>query len=527
MPIRQPPAICRMRLASCCRALWLREDVASSTALWGDLLVFRPSLLAGRQVALAAWLAKRRLGVVSLQLRCGGDEAVSVAPVLHALAGGALADLTISDCPRLGEAGEAAAALSVQHLEGLSRLVLEECTLSSLPPSLSALPSLRVLWVPLNGALGRCGGAQLGAALRRLSQLTELSLRACRLSQLPPELGSLTQLLALDVGSNQGLGEAPAAAATASAALDAALSALQPLSRLTRLDLSWCRLQRVPGFLSTFASLADLSLDVNGGLGEGGYASFLPLQHGTLTALRRLGLSYCRLYALPYFLPAVPQLADLCLNSNMALGDGSLAPLRGCSMLTLLHLRECGLHTVPKELCDLPLLVELDLSWNTQLGQGHEAATFRALAHLSASLTYLDLGKCFLERLPPQVSHLTALRHLGLWNNWSLGQHAGHGGEWHATSRFEGLERLTGLTHLGLGMCGLEQVPKEVAALSHLAHLNLSNNRLGGGGPAALQPLVPLRHSLTHLDLQSCGLESLPAQLSALVSLVHLDFSGN
>lgn len=63
-----PDPFRRLCLTCCCRALWLREDLLSSAALWGDLVLTGQPLAAAceRPQALAAWL-KRRRGAA----RCG------------------------------------------------------------------------------------------------------------------------------------------------------------------------------------------------------------------------------------------------------------------------------------------------------------------------------------------------------------------------------------------------------------------------------------------------------------------------
>lgn len=84
----------RVALASCCAALWARADVASSSALWGQLS-FRDEHVdpRHRKAALAAWLRHHAAAVERLRLSfaaLGGP-----ASALASLEGGPLAELQV------------------------------------------------------------------------------------------------------------------------------------------------------------------------------------------------------------------------------------------------------------------------------------------------------------------------------------------------------------------------------------------------------------------------------------------------
>lgn len=93
---------------------------------------------------------------------------------------------------------------------------------------------------------------------------------------------------------------------------------LSRLTALTRLDLSWCRVERLPPQLTKLQSLADLSLSGSCYLGTWGAESALLLEQ--LTALTRLDASMCEFHAVPAIFAAIPGLRALHLAKNPKLG---------------------------------------------------------------------------------------------------------------------------------------------------------------------------------------------------------------
>lgn len=185
---------------------------------------------------------------------------------------------------------------------------------------------------------------------------------------------------------------------------------LEPLAAataLTRLDLTMCRLERVPSQVSALRRLALLDLGENEALGWGSDEAFAPLEHaGSLTRLR---LGYCGLRALPRQLGALSALRELDLSRNKPLGEGSeagfapLAALAGAGALTRLELARCGLRGVPHALGMLgACLADLDISHNSHLGED-----LVPLQRLTA-LRRLDVTGCGLRGTPSPVEAATA-----------------------------------------------------------------------------------------------------------------------
>lgn len=145
----------RLALASCCKGLWARPDLAASPALWGSLrLGPRQLVLPEKRCAAQAWLARRRAALRRLEL-CGAGVAGTLPTLLLSLGGCPLVELRLSG-------------------------VLEECS-SKLPPS-------------ANDALL--------SALSGLASLRELHAAGNGLSALPCQVSALSSLAHLDLSDN-------------------------------------------------------------------------------------------------------------------------------------------------------------------------------------------------------------------------------------------------------------------------------------------------------------------------------------
>jgi Leucine-rich repeat (LRR) protein len=480
---------CRMALTSCCRELWLCKDIAASAALWADLEAsFSVGLdnggepgsiayiltddeddgedasedcgsaeqqdaawqqVAARQLSLATWLARHGRGLRRLELHFGRGAPGDLAALLGSLRGSALAELHLCLPPggqgrQCGGAASAGTSTGIdaslellQHVTALTCLSLPWAGLHSLPPALSALSNLRDLDVSFNAALGRGGVAAL-RPLRHLAALSRLDLSECRLPRLPAALSTLSLLRCLNLRS-----------AVLGRDSEAALP-LQRLPQLTYLGLNNCSLARLPPALSALGgTLAELDLNWNVSLGwEGqGEASLAALAH--LTALTCLGLARCSLRCLPRGLSALGSLANLNLNGNSGLGaaalGGGFEPLRHLGSVTSLWLYECGLTALPWQLTSLPRLAQLSLASNEGLGwdEGGWPAALAPLQHLSA-LTWLSMSWCSLRRLPPVLPSLAALASLDVAHNefW----------EEEALAPARGLPALTRLDVRGCGL---------------------------------------------------------------------------
>ena len=126
--------------------------------------------------------------------------------------------------------------------------VVPGVTLPRFPEALCALTELRRLVLT-----GHQDIRAIPAAISSLKKLKELSLRACRPSSLPKELGELSAMTSLDLSRNENLGSTG----------EAFPAELGKMKSLRVLDLSHCGLRAVPAFLGELKSLKVLNLSCN------------------------------------------------------------------------------------------------------------------------------------------------------------------------------------------------------------------------------------------------------------------------
>lgn len=381
--------------------------MASSAALWGDLVIHWKRRFEEKQLSLAAWLARRGAGLRKLWL-CFRRPVVDPSTVLASLhASSHLSRLKVSGNPALGEAGAALALL--QRLGGLQRLDLSCCQLLGIPRELSSLGQLTDLRLSSDASLGK-GGNAAWEPLAQLTSLVSLEVFNCNLRSLPSSLSMLgSTLRELSVGFNRSLGCGGEATAW---------QPLAHLAALTRLNLRRCGLESLPHQMTALQQLADVDVSDNEALGKGSRAvddaergSFAPLCH--LPALTRLVALECGLADVPPPVSCLSSLSALLLSHNPKLGRGSFQPLQSLGGLTQLVLGRCGLQHIPPELSAMGSLAELEVWYNPGLGKGG-LGVLEPLQRLPA-LQRVDLSNCSLRGWLPQ---LTSLQAVGVCVEW-------------------------------------------------------------------------------------------------------------
>lgn len=119
-------------------------------------------------------------------------------PRLPATLPPSLRALRVGANPQLGQGGEAAWN-PLERLPSLTRLEAPFCGIERLLPQLAAATALRHLNLSSNYLLGRSDWSAW-APLARLTALTALEVRRCRLRAPPPQLAGLWSLERLELG---------------------------------------------------------------------------------------------------------------------------------------------------------------------------------------------------------------------------------------------------------------------------------------------------------------------------------------
>jgi len=180
--------------------------------------------------------------------------------------------------------------------------------------------------------------------------LTELDLRGNQLSDLPAEIGQLSNLTTLHLSGNQ---------------LSHLLAEITQLSNLTTLNLSDNQLSDLPAEIGQLSNLTTLDL-------SGNQLSDLPTEIGQLSNLTTLHLSGNQLSDLP-------------------------AEIGQLSNLTTLNLSDNQLSDLPTEIGQLSNLTTLDLS-------GNQLSDLPAEIGQLSNLTMLDLEENPLKSPPPEIA---------------------------------------------------------------------------------------------------------------------------
>jgi len=185
-------------------------------------------------------------------------------------------------------------------LDGHNRLDLSSKGLTEIPPELGMLTNLQVLWLDRNQL------SELPAEIGMLTNLQHLVLSTNNLAYIPAEIGMLTNLQQLDLSTNN-LAYIPAE--------------LGMLTNLQELWLGGNHLTQIPPELFTLTNLQSLNLDNN-------QFEEIPTEIGMLTNLKYLHLTGNQLTEIPAELGGLPHLQGLWLIGNPLIEKVNLTTLR-------------------------------------------------------------------------------------------------------------------------------------------------------------------------------------------------------
>lgn len=316
-----------------------------------------------------------------------------------------------------------------------------------LPASLGDLHRLTILDLSSGNMLG-----PVPRSIANMTHLTQLDLGYNYLSSLPP-LGTLTQLMAIDVADNRMTGNFPVSVCN--------------LTSLVLLELSDNQLSgTLPPCIGRLTKLVSLSLASNNFTGQ------IPNSMGNLVNVNTLTIS----------------------SNNLS---GTLpASLGNMTMLNVLDVADMSLHgTIPSTLGALQTLSTLNLQHN-----GFSGSLPKEIGNMS-SLQYLDVSDNQLSGVvPPELGQLSSLALFKVSSNNFTGPLP---------------EFLTRLPSLGLVIAAHNHFTSVPANLgytsgSKITILDISYNDLTGEFP--LGPLAGTSKSITSLNAAGNYFCSVPTQ---------------
>jgi small GTP-binding protein len=219
--------------------------------------------------------------------------------------------------------------------------------------------------------------------------------------------------------------------------------------KLTKLDLSYRQMTRLPSGIGELENLRELDLSYN-------QLTKLPCEIGEFKNLTTLDLSYNQLTKLPSEIGELESLTEFDLSNNKITQlPSEITELKNLTELDLSHNH---LTQLPQKFGKLESLSRLYLSYNqlVQLPAGIEELE---------KLTKLNLSYNQLTQLPPEIGKLKNLLKLYLsYNN--------------LTQLPSEIRELKNLLKLYLSYNNLTQLPSEIRELKNLIELDLSGNPL-------------------------------------------------
>lgn len=207
----------------------------------------------------------------------------------------------------------------------------------------------------------------------------------------------------------------------------------------------------------------------------------------------------------PPSVSAFASLQKLDLSHNQI--SGEISPAAAVlTQLTRIDLSDNNFTGDPTNtLSSLVLLEDLSLGYNH-----FETNQLNAFLQNFPKLKVLNLANFGLTQIPNNVATLSHLESLNLSNN-------------PISANFSSLQPLSSLRNLDFSGTQLTAIPSAFSSLTQLTSLNLSHNLFSNNYSAPLASLTKIEW----LSLENNAMTSLPVEISGLHNLVHLNVSRN
>ena len=301
---------------------------------------------------------------------------------------------------------------------------------------------------------------------------TELDLSGKGLTELPPQIGKLTQLETLVLGKVETWEwvKGKAVLTLLTNQLTALPQELAALRNLKTLVLNGNPLVFIPESVFELQQLEDLTL-ISIGISE------IPEMIGKLSNLTQFDLGSNQIAQIPEAIEQLTNLMILDLNSNQ-------------------------ITQIPEVIGQLTNLTQLNLSGN-QITQIPEV-----IGQLT-NLTQFAVFSNQITQIPELIGQLTNLIGLSLGGN-------------QITQIPEVIGQLTNLTMLNLNVSQITQISEVIGQLTNLASLGFSNNQI-----TQIPDVIGTLSNLTRLYLWNNQITQIPEVIGNLTNLTTLDFGKN
>ncbi len=342
-------------------------------------------------------------------------------------------------------------------------------------------------------------------------QWTELDLAGMDLTELPPEIGKLTQLEALILGKwdeeeSEILGNQLA---------DLPME-IGKLINLTRLDMPGNEITHFPDAITQLTNLRILDISEN-------QITVFPKEFKNLINLTKLDVSNNGITHFPKAIIQLINLVELYLHSNQI----TVFPteIEQLNSLLALDLSSNNIIYLPTEVFTLTNLVKLYLYGNRI---EHFPAEFVRLINLQnldlsyneidsvpevisqlSNLNILDLSHNQITEIPEVIGQLVNLNKLYLSNN-------------QITKISEAIGQLANLITLDLSNNQMTEIPEVICQLINLNELYLSNNQI-----TKISEVIGQLANLIVLDLSNNQITEIPEVIGQLANLNELNISNN